>query len=111
MNRYAVTGFSSVPPFAQGLVRDLRVRWALMEAGVSYDVELIDLSTRTSDAYRQKQPFGMVPAFVAGELELFESGAIVQLIAERSGRSTFGPLGTLNATTGAPLTCPADDKS
>jgi hypothetical protein len=29
-----VTAFKWVPPFAQGLVRDLRVRWALEEAGV-----------------------------------------------------------------------------
>jgi glutathione S-transferase len=84
MNHYTVTGFSSVPPFAQGLVRDLRVRWALEEAGSRYDVDLIDLAARKSDAYRQKQPFGMVPAFAADGLELFESGAIVQLLAEKS---------------------------
>jgi glutathione S-transferase len=63
MNRYTVTGFSSAPAFAQGLVRDLRVRWALEEAGLPYDVELIDPAIRKSDAYRRKQPFGMVPAF------------------------------------------------
>lgn len=84
MNHYTVTGFSSAPPFAQGLVRDLRVRWALGEAGMPYDVELIDPAIRKSDAYRPKQPFGMVPAFAAGGIALFESGAIVQLIAEKS---------------------------
>jgi glutathione S-transferase len=84
MNHHTVTGFSSVPPFAQGLVRDLRVRWALYEAGLSYDVELIDPATRKSHPYRQKQPFGMVPAFTARGLELFESGAIVYLLAEES---------------------------
>ena len=84
MNHYTVTGFSSIPPFAQGLVRDLRVRWALGEAGLPYDVELIDPAIRKSETYRQKQPFGMVPAFDADGLELFESGAIVQLIAEKS---------------------------
>ena len=36
-----VTGFKSVPPFAQGLVRDLRVRWALEEAGLRYEVKLL----------------------------------------------------------------------
>ena len=85
MNRYTVTGFSSVPPFAHGLVRDLRVRWALREAGLPYDVELIDFTIRKSDTYRQKQPFGMVPAFAADGFEMFESGAIVQVIAEKSG--------------------------
>ena len=81
---YTVTGFSAIPPFAQGLVRDLRVRWALVEAGLPYEVELIDLASRKADAYRAKQPFGMVPAFAADGLELFESGAIVQLIAQKS---------------------------
>lgn len=84
MNHYTVTGFSSIPAFAQGLVRDLRVRWALREAGLPYEVELIDPAIRKSEAYRRKQPFGMVPAFAAGGVELFESGAIVQLIAEKS---------------------------
>jgi glutathione S-transferase len=84
MNYCTVTGFSAVPPFAYGLVRDLRVRWALTEAGLPYDVELIDPACRKSDAYRQKQPFGMVPAFAVDNLQLFESGAIVQLIAEKS---------------------------
>jgi len=84
MNDYTVTGFSSIPPFAQGLVRDLRVRWALDEAGLPYTVELIDPAVRKAATYRRKQPFGMVPAFAAGGLELFESGAIVQLIAEGS---------------------------
>jgi glutathione S-transferase len=31
-----VSAFRWVPPFAQGLVRDLRVRWALEEAGLAY---------------------------------------------------------------------------
>jgi glutathione S-transferase len=84
MERYGVTGFSWVPTFAQGLNRDLRVRWALEEAGLPYDTRQIDLTDRKSDAYRQVQPFGMIPAFSADGLDLFESGAIVQLIAENS---------------------------
>ena len=38
INCYA---FGLVPPFAQGLVRDLRVRWALEEAGLPYRVTLV----------------------------------------------------------------------
>ena len=34
MSNIIVTTFKWVPPFAQGLVRDLRVRWALEEAGL-----------------------------------------------------------------------------
>jgi hypothetical protein len=31
-----ISAFNWVPPFAQGYVRDLRVRWALEEAGIPY---------------------------------------------------------------------------
>jgi glutathione S-transferase len=84
INCYA---FSSVPPFAQGLVRDLRVRWALGEAGLPYRVTLVgdrDGALPVS-AYRAIQPFGKVPAIEDGDLTLFESGAIVLYVAERSG--------------------------
>jgi glutathione S-transferase len=79
-----VTAFRWVPPFAQGLVRDLRARWALEEAGLPYEVRLIGFDDQKSDAYRALQPFGQVPALEDGELTLFESGAIVLHIAERS---------------------------
>lgn len=84
MENITVWGFSQVPAFAQGLVRDLRVRWALAEAGHAYDVRLIDFDERESVAYRQRQPFGMVPAFEADGRALFESGAIVYRIAADS---------------------------
>src|SRR6266567_7540563 len=34
-----LTAFRSVPPFARGLVRDFRVRWALEEVGIPYREE------------------------------------------------------------------------
>lgn len=77
-----VTGFRWAPPFARGLVRDLRVRWALEEAGRPYAVSLVNLADLDSPAYRRKQPFGMVPAFEEDGRGLFESGAIVHHIAE-----------------------------
>ena len=78
--------FGMVPPFAQGLVRDLRVRWALEEAGLPYRITLIGSGegSISLDAYRKIQPFGQVPAIEDGDFNLFESGAIVQYIAERS---------------------------
>jgi glutathione S-transferase len=79
-----VSAFRWVPPFAQGYVRDLRVRWALEEAGVPYQATLIDGATLASEAYRHWQPFGQVPAYRDGEVEMFESGAIVLHIAETS---------------------------
>lgn len=79
-----VSAYSWVPPFARGLVRDLRVRWALEEAGRPYAIQLIALDERDAPAYRALQPFGQVPAYREGDLTLFESGAIVLHIAEAS---------------------------
>jgi len=79
-----LSAFRWVPPVAQGLVRDVRVRWALEEAGIPYQERLIGREDQATAAYRALQPFGQVPAIEAGELKLFESGAIVLHIAERS---------------------------
>lgn len=79
-----VYAFKWVPPFAQGLVRDLRVRWALEEAGLPYEARLIDGDVQRSAAYKKLQPFGQVPVLEDGELTLFESGEIVLHVAERS---------------------------
>lgn len=79
-----VTAFRWVPPFAQGLVRDLRVRWALEEAGLPYEARLITPEDKETDDYRGLQPFSQVPVFEDGELAMFESGAIVLHLAERS---------------------------
>jgi glutathione S-transferase len=79
-----VTAFRWVPPFAQGYVRDLRVRWALEEAGLPYEAVLIDPKVQASEGYRRWQPFGQVPAYKDGEVEMFESGAIVLHVAGKS---------------------------
>ena len=51
-----LTAFRSVPPFAQGLVRDLRVRWALEEAGIPYQERLVSgAEERATAAYRNRQ--------------------------------------------------------
>ena len=83
INCYA---FALVPPSVQGLVRDLRVRWALEEAGLPYRVTLVGdrQGAIPASAYRAIQPFGQIPAIEDGDLTLFESGAIVLYIAERS---------------------------
>ena len=78
-----VTAYSWVPPIVQGLVRDLRVRWALEEAGLPYQVELIDQRNKPAD-YRDWQPWSQVPAYDEDGFRLFESGAIVLHIAEKS---------------------------
>jgi len=79
-----VSVLSWAPPIVHGLVRDLRVRWALEEAGWPYQENFVSQDDQKSDKYRELQPFGQVPAFQSDELKLFESGAIVLHIAERS---------------------------
>src|SRR3954467_10845211 len=79
-----VTAYKWGPPFAQGLVRDLRVRWALEEIGVPYRVNLIAHPDRLSPDHIAKQPFAQVPVYEEDGLTLFESGAIVLHIAEKS---------------------------
>ena len=80
-----ISAYKWVPPFAQGLVRDLRVRWALEEAGLPYKVRLIALGPeQAAPEYRALQPFGQVPALREDGLTLFEAGAIVLHIAEKS---------------------------
>lgn len=81
-----ISAFSWVPPFAAGLVRDLRVRWALEEAGLSYRCSLLDSRVDRPESYFLEQPFGQVPVYREGELHLFESGAIVQHIGEKDER-------------------------
>ncbi|WP_353472665.1 glutathione S-transferase family protein [Salipiger sp. H15] len=80
-----VVAFDWVPPFAQGLVRDLRVRWALKEAGLPYEVDLLAMGTQGQPAHLARQPFGQVPVLATGETTMFESGAILWRIAEASG--------------------------
>jgi len=79
-----ISAFSHVPDVAKGLVRDLRVRWALEEAGLSYNVHLLEQGHQNKAEYRALQPFGQVPILEENGLVLFESGAIVLHIAERS---------------------------
>jgi glutathione S-transferase len=72
-----ISAFNWVPPFAQGHVRDLRPRWALEEAGISYAVRKLDATTARPAEYYEEQPFGQVPSYHDHDVSLFESGAIV----------------------------------
>jgi glutathione S-transferase len=79
-----ISAFKWVPEFARGQVRDLRVRWALEEAGLPYEVRLLGQGDQDKPEYRTLQPFGQVPILEEDGLVLFESGAIVLHIGERS---------------------------
>jgi len=79
-----ISAFKWVPDFAQGQVRDLRARWALEEAGLSYETRLLQQGDQDKADYRALQPFGQVPILEEDGLVIFESGAIVLYIGERS---------------------------
>ena len=79
-----ISAFKWVPDFAQGQVRDLRARWALEEAGLAYRTRLLEQGDPDKPDYRALQPFGQVPVLEEDGFVLFESGAIVLYIGERS---------------------------
>jgi glutathione S-transferase len=79
-----ISAFKWVPEFARGQVRDLRARWALEEAGLRYKTRLLGQGDQDRPEYRALQPFGQVPILEDDGLVLFESGAIVLHVGERS---------------------------
>jgi glutathione S-transferase len=78
-----ITAFERSPDRGKGLARDMRVRWALEEAGKPYDVRLVSFSAMKEPAHLALNPFGQIPTYEEGDLTLFESGAIILRIAER----------------------------
>lgn len=78
-----ITAFERSPDRGNGLARDMRVRWALEEAGQPYAVRLLSFKAMKEPAHLAIQPFGQIPTYEDGDLTLFESGAIVFHIAER----------------------------
>jgi glutathione S-transferase len=72
-----------VPPGPRGFVRDLRLRWACEEAGLSYTVRTIPFDGRETN-HLTRQPFGQVPFLNDGALEIFESGAGLLHLARKS---------------------------
>jgi len=79
-----ISAFRWVPDFAQGQVRDLRARWALEEAGLPYRTRLLAQGDQDKPEYRALQPFGQVPVLEDNGFALFESGAIVLHVGQRS---------------------------
>lgn len=82
MTKPIVTAYDWAPDRGRGLVRDMRVRWALEEVGQPYDVRYLSWGQQKEPAHRARHPFGQVPAYEEDGLALFESGAIVLHIAE-----------------------------
>lgn len=76
-----ITALEWVPDMARGMVKDVRIRWALEEAGLDYRVRRIP-GQRPSE-YKREQPFDQVPCFTDGKVQIFESGAILQYLGEQ----------------------------
>lgn len=85
MTDLILTTYDWVPEMPRGFVRDIRVRWALEEAGLPYRVESTPFRNR-QPAHFAHQPFGQVPWLTDGDLSIFESGAILLHLGERSDK-------------------------
>ncbi len=83
MDHLVLTTFDWVPEPPRGFVRDLRVRWALEEAGLAYRVATTPFEGREAVHFAQ-QPFGQVPWLTDGDITVFESGAILLYLGEKS---------------------------
>jgi len=85
MPALTLTTFDWVPEMPRGFVRDLRVRWALEEAALPYRVASVPFGDRGATHFAH-QPFGQVPWLTDGDISIFESGAILLHLGERSER-------------------------
>ncbi len=83
MNRPLVTAYNWAPDEGAGLVRDMRVRWALEEVGQPYDVRYLNWGEQKEADHRARSPFGQVPTYEEDGIVIAESGAIVLHIAQR----------------------------
>jgi glutathione S-transferase len=83
MGDLVLTTFDWVPQMPRGYVRDIRVRWALEEAGLPYRVKGVPFGDRNADHFAH-QPFGQAPWLTDGDISIFESGAILLHLGERS---------------------------
>jgi glutathione S-transferase len=83
MSELVLTTYDWVPPPPRGFVRDLRVRWALEEAGLPYRVESTPFGDRKAEHFAH-QPFGQIPWLTDNDLSIFESGAILLHLGELS---------------------------
>ncbi|WP_407187970.1 glutathione S-transferase family protein [Bradyrhizobium centrosematis] len=79
-----ITAFETSPDRGKGHARDMRVRWALEEVGLPYDVRLVSFAAMKEPAHLALHPFGQIPTYEDGDLSLFESGATVLHIADRN---------------------------
>lgn len=80
-----LTTYDWVPEAPRGYVRDLRIRWALEEAGLPYRVSSTPFHDRGA-GHLAHQPFGQIPWLTDGDISIFESGAILLYLGELSDK-------------------------
>ena len=73
--------------------RGFRVIWLCEELQVPYEVVPVDMSPeyRASPEWRRLNPVGKVPVMKDGDLTMYESGAMVQIVLEKYGDGRLQP--------------------
>jgi glutathione S-transferase len=73
--------------------RSVRPIWLCYELDIPVDVEPIDFSPEYRDTpeWRGISPAGKVPALIDGDLQMLESGAMVDYLLERYGEGRLRP--------------------
>lgn len=74
--------------------RSTRALWMLEEAGIDYDMQLIDIrrpDRQDSDEFLMASPMGKVPAIVDGDAFMSESAAICIYVADRYAPGSLAP--------------------
>lgn len=85
MSKMVIWTYDWVPAGPRGFVRDLRLRWACEEASLDYEVRTVAFDDRETN-HLARQPFGQVPYIDDGEVKIFESGASLLHLAQKSDR-------------------------
>lgn len=75
------------------LTRSMRVKWALEELGIDYELKEIDFFSdqRNQPDFRAISPLGRLPVLVVDGTALFESGALVEWLIDIYGNGKFAP--------------------
>jgi glutathione S-transferase len=104
MSELIIWTYDWVPEGPRGFVRDLRLRWACEEAGLTYSIRTVPFDGRETN-HLDQQPFGQVPFLEDDGVELFESGAGLLHLARKSEklmpRDSVGEAQTLQWTIAA----------
>ena len=70
-----------------------RVLWLLEELGLEYELNRMDFHPKDlkSDEHRARHPLGRVPVLDDGDIQIWESGAIIDYILERHRNGGLKP--------------------